>query len=211
MIGTQKEKKPKDWLEDYLNQTSQSNQDSATASVYRFAIASDPTPSASGWPSSWIVLPTTETSTVKNAFSNPLKISPTLVHLFLSAKEETFEDGMSSEFSKKLIQLIQMEGQAVVSVLADLILNGEVNLEVRAEALRWIGRMWDPATYESRRWLLERSLFSRFPRIRDGAALGLSSMNDPLSIQYLKIASEREEIDELRADLEQVLSDLTEQ
>jgi len=211
MIGTQKEKKPKNWLEDYLNQTLQGDQDSATASVYQFGIASDPIPSASGWPSSWVVLPTTETSTVKNAFSNAFKISPALVRLFLSAKEEIFEDGMSSEFSKKLVQLIQMEGQSVVSVLADLILNEEVNVEVGAETLRWIGRMWDPATYESRRWLLERSLFSRFPRIRDGAALGLSSMNDPLSIQYLKIASEREEIDELRADLERVLADLMEQ
>lgn len=173
-------------------------------------IASDPIPSSSGWPSSWVVLPTTETSTVKNVFTNALTISPSLVRLFLSAREEIFEDGMSSEFSKKLIQFIQMDGQAVVSVLADLILSGEVNVEVGAEALRWIGRMWDPATYESRRWLLERSLFSRSPRIRDGAALGLSSMSDPHAVQYLKIASEREEIDELRADLEQILSDLME-
>jgi hypothetical protein len=149
------------------------------------------------------------TSTVKITES-PNSLVPVLFRMFSIARDEEFEDGVETQFSINLNRAVQMAGQMSIEVITDLILTGKVNIEVGAEALRWIGRINDPATYESRQWLLERCLFSRFPRIRDGAALGLSSMDDPHSTKYLRFAVGREEIDELRKDLEQVLQDLEE-
>jgi hypothetical protein len=63
-------------------------------------------------------------------------------------------------------------------------------------------------SYRFRLWLLERSLGSLKARIRDGAILGLSSLNDPHAISYLKLAIEQEKCSELRKDMEQVLAQL---
>jgi len=149
-------------------------------------------------------------STIK-VKETPATLIPVFLHMFSIARDEEFEDGMETQFSKDLKQVIRTTGQAAVNALSELIPTGRVNIEVCSEALRWIGRMDDPATYESRRWLLERCLSSNFPRIRDGALLGLSAMNDPDAIQYLHFAIQHEEINELKEDFEQVLRDLEEQ
>jgi hypothetical protein len=44
--------------------------------------------------------------------------------------------------------------------------------------------------------------------VRDGATLGLASLNDPQAITPLKQAIEREQIGELREDMQQVLDQL---
>ena len=45
-------------------------------------------------------------------------------------------------------------------------------------------------------------------RIRDGALLGLSFLDDAHAVSYLKRAIEREGIEELRGDMKQVLEQL---
>lgn len=63
-------------------------------------------------------------------------------------------------------------------------------------------------SYRFRLWLLERSLNCSQARIRDGAILGLSYLNDPHAISYLKLAIGLEKCTELREDMEQVLEQL---
>ena len=128
--------------------------------------------------------------------------------LFDRAKGEVFEDGMESEFSRGLVTYIKKYRNAAMEALERLILTEQVNAEIASETMRWLGHIDHLITYRHRLYLLERSLLNTSPRVRDGAGLGLASLDDPHAIPYLKKAIEREQIQELCHDLEQVLTQL---
>ncbi len=128
--------------------------------------------------------------------------------IFTSAKEEIFEDGMESDFSVSLTEFIVSYGRSAMETIIPIILSEHTNTEVVSETLRVIGRINHETTYRDRLWLLERGLYSSSARVRDGAILGLAFLNDPLAIAPLKSAIEREQISELRHDMEQVLTQL---
>ena len=128
--------------------------------------------------------------------------------IFWAAKGEYFEDGMESEFTRQLNYIVKKYGSAAIEAITCLLVYEKVNPEVAGEALRWLGRIEHPESYEYRRWLLERSLNLNSTRVRDGAILGLSSMDDQHAIPYLKQAIEREQCAELKVDMEQVLEQL---
>jgi hypothetical protein len=167
---------------------------------------------SSTWPdlSVWSCEPIVETrwSSSTAQWERPEEVIEELEFLFMCAKEEAFEDGMESEFSHQLVASIMKYGESAVEALHDYILGADVNSEAASEALRWIGQIEDPATRRQRRRLLERSLKSPHARVRDGAVLGLSFLNDPNAAPYLEHAVKRERIDELRQDMEQVLAQL---
>jgi len=128
--------------------------------------------------------------------------------LFISAREQIFEDGMESGFSREIAALISSHGRAAMEVIIPLLLSDWLNPEVTSEALRVVGRIHHPPTYRDRLWLLERGLYSPSARVRDGATLGLAYLDDPIAITPLKYAIERESVPELRQDMEQVLAQL---
>lgn len=131
-----------------------------------------------------------------------------ILTLFEAAKEQNFEDGMESEFSKGLLDLVKGYGADAIEVLAPLIIDEKVNQEITSEALRWLGHIDHPPSHRHRLWLLERSLHCSSARVRDGATLGLAFLDDPHAITYLRQAIQQEKIAELRADMEQVLAQL---
>jgi hypothetical protein len=137
-----------------------------------------------------------------------IEIDQKIETLFGAAREQVFEDGMESDFSKELISLVKKYGNAAITILTRLIVTEQVNAEVASEALRWLGHMEHPKTYDNRLWLLEQSLFCSSARVRDGAALGLASLDDSHAIPYLKRAIQQENCTELREDIEQVLIQL---
>jgi hypothetical protein len=145
-------------------------------------------------------------STIRQDYSKEL--AEEIYSLFKASEEQNFEDGMETEFSKKLIFLIKKYTNEAIEIITSIILYERVNAEVATEALRWLGKMDHAPSYRFRLWLLERSLGSSKARIRDGAILGLSSLNDPHAISYLKLAIEQEKCTELRKDMEQVLAQL---
>jgi hypothetical protein len=149
-----------------------------------------------------------DTSTVAEIFPNGLEKE--LIALFAQAKGEFFENGVPTYFSSQLMKLVKQRGNEAVDILIDLIVAQEVNAEIASETLRWIGRMEDPITYSKRRLLLVSGLTSKSYLIRDGAILGLASMDDPWTMPYLERALEHEQIPELREDIEQVLEQLIE-
>lgn len=149
----------------------------------------------------WSVNLTTE-------LKRPEDINQLVDAAFKEAIEQDFEDGMESEFSRRLPSLLRNYGIFAVQEIAHVITRGRVNSEVVSEALRWLGRMDDPATHSSRLWILEKSLALTSAQVRDGAALGLASMDDPDAIPSVKRAIERENYIELRKDMKQVLEDL---
>ena len=147
-----------------------------------------------------------ESSTIKQDYSKEL--SEEIYSLFKASDEQNFEDGMETEFSQKLIFLIKEYADEAIEIITGIIIYERVNAEVATEALRWLGNIDHAPSYRFRLWLLERSLSCSKARIRDGAILGLSSLNDPHAISYLKLAIEQEKCTELRKDMEQVLAQL---
>lgn len=135
----------------------------------------------------------------------PIDLFYEIERLFALAMDEEFEDGVESNFSKDLISFIKKYEKRAIEELTPIFLNEKVNAEIISEALRWIGRIQHNFSKFDRLWLLERCLFHPSPYIRDGATLGIASMNDPNAIDFLKIAIEKEPYLELREDMEQVL------
>jgi len=136
------------------------------------------------------------------------KVMQQVKALFESAREMTFEDGMESDFSCDLEKLIRKHQTTALVEIVDQICYRQGIDELKAEALRWLGRILDRTTYNYRRWLLEHCLSDPSPRVRDGAVLGLASLDDPHSIPYLREAVNRETCSELRKDMQQTLSEL---
>jgi len=147
-----------------------------------------------------------ESSTSKSTDSSLLDKQANSI--FASAKEEIFEDGMESNFSRNLSEFIVSFGHSAMETIISIILSEQTNNEVASEAYRILGRLNHKTTYRDRLWLLERGLYSASARVRDGAILGLAFLNDPIAIAPLKSAIEREQISELRHDMEQVLTQL---
>lgn len=121
---------------------------------------------------------------------------------------EVFQDGMASEFSRKLIAYIEHYGNKTIEILAEAVKSERVNVENAAEAMRWLGHISHPPTHDKRLWLLERSLRHPSYRISDGAIRGLESLDDPHAIPSLKKATQIEQYEELRSDMEYLVVDL---
>ena len=154
----------------------------------------------------WPIFEPTEAKT--DAREDSPRIIQLITEIYALAEEEAFEDGVETDFSKSLTRLIRSGGNTVLSGLATVILEKSTDEEASAEALRWIGLMDDTQTHERRLWLLQKCLLSPSPKIRDGALLGISYMDDPKAVDSLKPAIEREPIETLRVALETVLEQL---
>lgn len=128
--------------------------------------------------------------------------------IFRMAAGDSFEDGMSSRFSRELLGAMGEYGVRAMQEIAYLILYSRTNQEVASEALRWLGRASERRTYGWRLWLLERSLSSSSPVVRDGAVLGLASMGDPSAVPYLREAIAVEACEDLREDMRRALEEL---
>ncbi|MBI3466146.1 MAG: hypothetical protein HY000_24290 [Planctomycetes bacterium] len=128
--------------------------------------------------------------------------------LFAAGREEQFEEGMESEFSRGLVAIVEQHGDEAVAGIADLILNEKVAAHVASEALVWLATMDHPPSHDARLRLLQQALFSRTLRTRDSATVGLSAMDDPRAISDLKKASSGEHYAYLRRDMEKVLGQL---
>lgn len=142
------------------------------------------------------------------AADEPTRVEERIDRIFRTAVDEDFEDGMSSRFSRELLEAVEQFGDPAMQEISYLILYNRMNQEVASEALRWLGRLSDRRTYGWRLWLLEKSLSSSSPVVRDGAVLGLASMGDPSSMTYLSGAIAEEECKELREDMQQALREL---
>ena len=147
-------------------------------------------------------------NSTQHELNNPLSkiISSEIEALFIAGKEEYFEDGFESDFSRGLISCVQKYGVDAIEAITCFIVYEKVSPEVASEALRWLGEINHPDSYKFRLWLLEHCLSCSSSRVRDGAILGLSYLNNPHAITYLERAIEKEKIIELREDMKQVLA-----
>jgi hypothetical protein len=134
-----------------------------------------------------------------------LKISA----IFWNAKKELFEDGMENLFLTELGLLIKEHKSKAIEHITRIILHEKSTPEISGESLRLLGRIEDEESYEFRRWLLEQSLLNLSSlRVKDGAILGLASMDDKRTIPKLISAINKEKNIELKKDMELVLKQL---
>jgi hypothetical protein len=115
---------------------------------------------------------------------------------------------MESNFSLSLTKIIQLHHQLAMQAIVNLIDTQKFNLVSVGEAMRVIGRLEDSDTYRTRFEVLTHNLLSKYLVVRDGALIGLGSMNDPEAISYIEEAIKNEEVEESREDMKQILEDL---
>src|SRR5207249_2597090 len=115
----------------------------------------------------------------------PATLEAELEQAFRAARYETFEDGMESEFSQRLIDIILRHGPAAVLEIAGLLRGPATPSPVAAETLKWLGWLRDSTTHAIRRWFLCDSLTDSSLIVRDGAIVGLTYLNDPSTGLYV--------------------------
>jgi hypothetical protein len=117
-----------------------------------------------------------------------------------------WNDDTAEELSLRLFKTIEEFGDKAVNVLAHLIIQEKIPAPIAACVLRCLGAIKDETTRPYRLWLEARSLFSRSVRIRDGAVVGLSLMESPDSLPYLKKAMNSERHTMLRRDMMRLIA-----
>jgi HEAT repeat protein len=128
--------------------------------------------------------------------------------LFDEGATEFFQDGIQSQFSRSLVALLATKGNAALRAIAQYVSSDCANPDVVSEALRWLADYPDPA-FANERWrLLLQTLRHPNPRVRDGAILGLSTLDSPHALPMLEEARSTETIRELRRLLDAVIEQL---
>ena len=140
---------------------------------------------------------------------NRKSVSDRVKQLFSLASFLDLEPGMENAFSNGLENAIERHGESALSEIQSIILEERTKSSIAMEALQYIGRMDSLHWRTQRRKLLEQCLLhSRSAWVRDGAGLGLASLDDPRSIKAVKEATAKESSKSLKQDLESVLEQL---
>lgn len=132
-----------------------------------------------------------------------------VVRVFDEGAEEMFVDGYSSNFSRKLLALINHYGRDAVRGIIDYIFSGVAKADAVSEALRWLADFNDSSTLALRWHLLERTLRDPSPRVRNGAILGFANLDDSRAVPHLTAARQRETTEELTRLIDKVIAQLT--
>jgi hypothetical protein len=127
---------------------------------------------------------------------------------FQRARSEYFEDGMDSQFTTDLGELVKSRPADAKEILMRLLDDNVASPRVWAEAMRWFGEANDLLSRPDAIALLKKGLFSPYPEVRDGAILGFANLDVPESISLLTQARFSEARADLRADIDQVLEQL---
>lgn len=137
------------------------------------------------------------------------RIETEIRNLFAMAKHIDIEPGFSNAFSEGLEQAIAEYGEPALHEITKVILSERTKSSIAMEALQYVGHAESRTFLDARRNMLERCLLqSRSAWVRDGAGLGIASLNDCRSIDALEKAIENETSEALKEDLTLVLDQL---
>jgi len=138
----------------------------------------------------------------------PQSVEKELERLFAECQDEIFEDGMDSDFSRRLARLILTRRDAALLELNVLVRSARTPPNLVAEALRTLGGISDKNTHAFRRWILADLLAARSVTVRDGAIVGLANLDDPSVKKMVESRLPHEPSEQLRQDLKQLLDQL---
>ena len=131
-----------------------------------------------------------------------------LEKLFSNYREEHFEVGIESQFSKDLQCFCNFDPITTLRYLTKKIFDSDIESEVLAEALRWASRQKAFFIRDQVVNFLSAGLHASSSLERDEAALGLASLEEEKSISLIKSAIKREPVPELRKDMEDLIHSL---
>lgn len=132
-----------------------------------------------------------------------------IANLFSLANHIALEPGFPNSFSEGLEKVIEEHGNQALKAIQDLILGDQVKSSIAMEALQYVGDAESVTWLNARRKMLETCLReSNSSWVRDGAGLGIASLNDVRSIGAVKEAIQKEPSDALKEDLNLVLYQL---
>ncbi len=123
-------------------------------------------------------------------------------------REQTFEDGIETPFSRTLQTLLSKHGICALQLLEQYCLSEAGNGCIIAEVLRQFGLSEQPETQEARFKILVLCLGHPSLAVRDAAAIGLAYLNDVRAVPHLRQAASRECSPDLRHDLREVIAQL---
>jgi HEAT repeat protein len=126
--------------------------------------------------------------------------------LDILAIEEPPEDGVEGAFSSRFAEMLDRNGPAFIDGLP---LNRKrLSVLTQAEALKLMGRVNHPNSERKRRSVLLAALKSSNVAIRDAAAIGLSYLGDPNTIEAVQDAAATESDLALREFLIDIVKEL---
>ena len=138
---------------------------------------------------------------------NPVMIKQ-LDQLTAAARDEFFEVGIESQFSRDLQRLFRFDSTIVLQYLTTKLIENDSNSEVLAEGLRWASRQETSSIRSRVVDLLSAGLNHMSSLVRDEAALGLAYLDKTAALARLPGVLERETVPELREDLKELISSL---
>lgn len=124
---------------------------------------------------------------------------------FTAAEGEAFEDGMESALSKSILASLDRDCEKAMDAMEFLLNDAAVHPEVAAESLRWLGAVDHAPSRERRRRLLERCLSRESYVVRDAAVVGLSYMDERISLPAVRAALTIEPESVLRRDMQRLI------
>ena len=124
------------------------------------------------------------------------------------ARNERFEDGMESRFSKRVRKSILSGGTNAVSAWTQALNLRENAYETTEEFLRTIGDMRDEKSHGQRREVLTEMLRHGKPTVRDAARLGLAALDDRSTLPAVREALVTETEEWVSRGLRQVAEQL---
>jgi hypothetical protein len=139
----------------------------------------------------------------ENAISTQERRERSILDVLRSQPSEEFLDGMTLHLGSQIAACITDLGQSVLADLARIALRDEADPDALSHAMRWVGRLADPQSFQERLLALTRSLEAPSDIVRDGAALGLVALGSPAAIPALDAAVGRESNASLQEDLRQ--------
>jgi len=134
----------------------------------------------------------------------PREMYERLYALLLNTKYDPSEIG-DDIFEINLRNAVLQGGKRAIYFIDLLIQKEDIQPEVIFNTLRFIGRIKDQEIHRSSLRLLERHLDNSSRWVRDGAALGLASLEDVSALPILREAIEKEPIPDLKKDLRRVV------
>ena len=125
--------------------------------------------------------------------------------LFYSAKEEKFEIGMDSQFANSLQELSECGVGKLVKCLENKLMQHSTEPKIAVEVMEWASRQ---EGYNDVVRLLAWGLNHESAVVRDNAALSLAYFDEKIASKEIGEAIEREQIPELREDMEDLVRSL---
>lgn len=128
--------------------------------------------------------------------------------LTAAAKDEIFEDGVESAFTKGLRSFLDTYSMVAVSAIGNAKVAGKIPDSIAAEMARFLGDVDHSATRAQRFQLLSRWLSDQSVIVRDGAAIGLGYFGGHVALDRLRVAYDDEQVAIMRDDLRDLIEAL---